>query len=179
MITKQVTAANYDEQMRLLYETAFPVDEQIPWDDLMRLVREMPLDFTAYYDGDTFVGFTIVYPRKTFNWFWYFAVGEEHRGKGYGQQMLTQMTEHYKGQPCVLDMESPTQVCENIEQRRRRHGFYLRNGFRDTYVYRNYNDITMTIMMLGEGSFTLRDWDEIVSELKRFWWPEDIMEEKA
>ena len=109
MNTKQITAANADEKIKQLYETAFPEDEQIPWDDLMRLIGEMPLDFTAYYDGQSFIGFTIVYPRKSFNWFWYFAVSGELRGKGYGQQILTQLIERYKGQPFVLDMESTNQ----------------------------------------------------------------------
>ena len=107
---------------------------------------------------------------------WYFAVREELRGKGYGQQILTQLIEKYKGQTWVLDMESPTQVCENIVQRRRRHAFYLRNGFRDTNVYRTYNDITMTIMMMGESTFTMQDWDDIIHELQQFWWPDDIKE---
>ena len=72
------------------------------------------------------------HPRKTFNWYWYFAVREELRGKRYGQQILDQLIERYKGQTCVLDMESPyQQPCDNIEQRKRRHEFYLRNGFRD------------------------------------------------
>jgi GNAT superfamily N-acetyltransferase len=172
----QKTAANADEKIKHLYETAFPEGEKIPWDDLMRLIEEMPLDFTAYYDGEEFIGFTIVYPRKSFNWFWYFAVQEELRGKGYGQQILTQLIEKYKGQTCVLDMESPTQVCENLVQRIRRHDFYLRNGFRDTHVYRTYNDITMTIMMIGEGTFTIQDWDDITHELQQFWWPDDINE---
>ena len=35
----QKTAANADEKIKHLYETAFPKDEQIPWDDLMRLVK--------------------------------------------------------------------------------------------------------------------------------------------
>ena len=109
--------------------------------------------------------------------YWYFAVREELRGKGYGQRILTQLIEHYKGQTCVLDMESPTQVCENSDQRERRHAFYLRNGFRDTNVYRTYNDITMTIMMMGEGTFTMQDWDDITNELKQYWWPDDIKEE--
>ena len=199
MKVRQITAANADEEIKQLYETAFPEGEQIPWEDLLRLIGEMPLDFTAYYDGDEvmgqreqndtcidfaesrqnstegqFIGFTIVYPRKSFNWYWYFAVREEIRGKGYGQRILTQLIEHYKGQTCVLDMESPTQVCENIDQRKRRHAFYLRNGFRDTNVYRTYNNITMTIMMMGEGTFTMQDWDDITNELKRYWWPEDI-----
>ena len=177
MTVKQITAANVDTNIKQLYESAFPEGEQIPWDDLMRLVEEMPLDFTAYYDGADFIGFTIVYPRKSFNWFWYFAVREELRGKGYGQQILTQLIELYKEQNFVLDMESPTQVCENINQRKRRHAFYLRNGFRDTNVYRTYNDITITIMMRGEGTFTMQDWDDIIHELQQFWWPVDITEE--
>ncbi len=102
MIEKYLTAAIADEKIKQLYETAFPEDEQIPWKDLMRLVEEMPLDFTAYYDGEEFIGFTIVYPRKSINWFWYFAVCEKLRGKGYGQKILTQMIEHYKGQSVHL-----------------------------------------------------------------------------
>ena len=171
MTTKKIPAAIADVKIKRLYETAFPEDEQIPWEDLLRLIGEMPLDFTAYYDGEELIGFTIVYPRESFNWFWYFAVREELRGKGYGLQILTLLIEHYKGQTCVLDMESPYQdPCPNPDQRKHRHDFYLRNGFRDTNVYRTYNDITWTIMMMGEGTFTMQDWDEITNELKHFWW---------
>ena len=173
--TKITSASADDEELKRLYQTAFPENEQIPWDDLMRLVEEMYLDFTAYYDGDALIGFTIVYPRPSFNWYWYFAVKEELRGKGSGQQILTQLIEKYEGQAMVLDMESPEQKpCPNLEQRQRRHAFYLRNGFRDTHVYRRYDDIEMTIMMMGKGTFTLQDWDEITTELKQHW----IWEEK-
>ena len=55
MTEKKITIATTDEKIRQLYETAFPEDEQIPWDDLMRLVEEMPLDFTAYYDAEEFI----------------------------------------------------------------------------------------------------------------------------
>ena len=84
---------------------------------------------------------------------------EELRGKGLGQKILNQLIERYKGQSCVLDMESPRQECDNEEQRLRRHEFYLRNGFRDTSVYRCWDDLEMTIMMIGPGEFTLQDWD--------------------
>lgn len=60
------------------------------------------------------------------------------RGKGYGQQILTHVMERYKGQTSVFDMESPRQECDNSEQRKRRHAFYLRNGFRDTNVYKMF-----------------------------------------
>ena len=178
MTERRITAANVDEHIQRLYQTAFPEDEQIPWDDLMRLIDKMSLDFTAYYDNEEFIGFTIVYPRKSVNWYWYFAVREDLRGQGRGQQILNQLLNKYEGQTMVLDMESPYQEpCPNPEQRRRRHGFYLRNGFRDTDVYRSYGDITMTVMMTGPGTFTLQDWDDITNELKQFWWIEDQKEE--
>lgn len=75
MIAKKLTSITaLDDQVRRLYESAFPVEEQIPYEDLMVLMDKMPLDFTAYYEGSEFIGFTIVYPRKTFNWFWYCRV---------------------------------------------------------------------------------------------------------
>ena len=165
----QLDPANANEDVRRLYESAFPKEEQIPWKDLMRLMKTMSLDFTVYYEDGNLVGLTIVYPRKQFNWFWYFAVPEELRGQGIGQRILTQLIEKYSGQSNILDMESPEQVCENSEQRKRRHSFYLRNGFRDTGVGKSFKGIDYTIMMIGEGTFTQHDYDQIINELRSYW----------
>ena len=182
MRSVQLNPADANEDIRRLYETAFPKEEQIPWKDLMRLMKTMSLDFIVYYeDCDTFtdestaagssrlLGLTIVYPRPQFNWFWYFAVPEELRGQGIGQRILTQLIERYKGKSNILDMESPEQICENSEQRKRRHAFYLRNGFRDTGVGKSFKGIDYTIMMNGEGTFTQSDYDLIIDELRSFW----------
>lgn len=157
------------EEVRHLYETAFPPEEQIPWDDVMVLVERMPLDFTIYYDEEQLQGFTIVYPRKPFNWLWYFAVPEQLRGKGVGQQILSRVNEKYKDCTNILDMESPEQECENQAVRRRRHAFYLRNGFRDTGVGHSFGGIDYTIMMMGDGTFTMQDYDLIIAELRSHW----------
>lgn len=169
IIERPISKDNATEQLRRLYETAFPREEQIPWDDLMQLIDTMPLDFTAYYDGDALMGFTIVYPRKSFNWFWYFAVPEPLRGKGVGQTILSQLITKYKQCNNILDMEDPKQVCENQAVRRRRHDFYSRNGFSDTGVGRSFGDIDFTIMKMGDRQFTMQDYDDIIAELRSYW----------
>lgn len=166
----QITKTNAnDEQLKLLYQTAFPENEQIPWNDLVPLIDKMNLDFTTYYESDKFIGFTIVFPHKQFNWFWYFAVIPELRGQGKGRKILAALIEKYKGKNVVLDMESPKQECDNLEQRIRRHDFYIRSGFRDTNLYRKYDNLEMTIMITGNATFTMKDWDNIVAELRKFW----------
>ena len=69
----------------------------------------------------------------------------------------------------ILDMESPRQECDNLDQRLRQTGFYLRNGFRDTEVEKNFQGITYTILMKGDGNFTLQDYDTIIGELRMYW----------
>lgn len=171
MIEQKLTAAKADNiQIKQLYESAFPENERIPWSDLMRLIDEMHLDFTTYEDNNQLVGFIIVYPGPKVNWFWYFAVKEELRGQGMGQQILTRLIQKYEGKTCVLDMESPYQVpCPNPEQRSRRQQFYLRNGFRDSNLFKSYEDIEMTMMIIGSESFTMQDWNAITNDLRQHW----------
>lgn len=175
MTEKKITSKDIvDKQLQGLYYEAFPEEEQVPWKELMRLIDEMPLDFTAYYDGDTFVGFTIVYPYKDYNWFWYFAVQKEQRGKGYGQKILSQIINRYGKRKLILDMEAPDQTgAKNKEQRLRRLNFYSRNGFHDTHAHRTYDGIEYTIMLRGEGTFTSDDYDAIIKEMMRFWTPDE------
>lgn len=170
LVAVKITQANADDKgLRRLYETAFPVEEQIPYRDLFRLLATMPLDFKAYYEGEALVGLTVVLAHKDFNWFWYFAVSEELRGRGYGQQILTSLKEQYSGQSLIIDIESPNQVCDNVEQRHRRHGFYLRNGFHDTDTGKSFEGIDYTIMVLGDKPFTQKDYDDIINELRAYW----------
>ena len=175
MMDKQLSSesAAADPALRALYESAFPDEERIPWDDLLRLVREMPLEFSEYRDGEELLGLTIVYPRPRLSWFWYFAVPEERRGRGIGQRILSTLLSRYEGHSMVLDMEDPAQPdAPNPEQRRRRTAFYRRNGFRETGIGRNYGPVAMTMLLFGDDTFTQADYDTLTAELFHQWTPQ-------
>ena len=168
----QINSSSADnEQLRQLYESAFPEQEQIPYDDLIGLLDKMDIDYSAYLDGDTFVGLTMVLRLQSYNWGWYFAVRDELRGKGYGQKILTALLKKYQGgQPFIIDIESPQQSdAPNPEQRQRRHGFYLRNGLKDTHTSRTFDGITYTIMTNSDEPFTQLDYDDIIASLRSVW----------
>jgi len=165
MISRQLHSCDLSKELQQLYESAFPIAEQIAWANIVKLVDQMPLDFTAYYDNDMLIGFTIVYPRQSYNWFWYFAVKPELRGKGIGQTILSMLIKKYKNQSNIMDIEAPRHDSSNAEQRQRRHDFYVRNGFRDTGVGRTFDGAEMTILMSGEGTFTINDYDHALTEL--------------
>lgn len=168
----QINSGNADiEQLRHLYGTAFPVEEQIPYDDLIYLMDKLDIDYTAYVDGETFVGFTMVLRLPQYNWGWYFAVREELRGKGYGQEILSALLKKYREEnPFIIDIESPTQAdAPNSEQRRRRHAFYKRNGLKDTSTSRTFEGITYTIMTNSGKPFTQQDYDDILTALRAVW----------
>ncbi len=167
-----INSGNADnEELRRLYETAFPEQEQIPYEDLIELLDKMDIDYTAYYDDDMLVGLTMVLRLPRYNWAWYFAVRDELRGKGYGQGILSMVLEKYRnGHPFIMDIESPYQPdAPNPEQRRRRHAFYVRNGFKDTPTSRTWDGLTFTILTNSDEPFTQQDYDDIVAALRAVW----------
>ena len=172
LTTRQINSGNADnEELRRLYETAFPEQEQIPYDDLIELLDKMDIDYTAYYDDDMLVGLTMVLRLPRYNWAWYFAVRDELRGKGYGQGILSMVLEKYRNDhPFIMDIESPYQPdAPNPEQRRRRHAFYVRNGFKDTPTSRTWDGLTFTILTNSDEPFTQQDYDDIVAALRAVW----------
>ena len=170
--TVQINSGNADNvELRRLYETAFPAQEQIPYDDLIHLLDAMDIDYTAFYDDETLVGLMIVLRLPRYNWAWYFAVREELRGKGFGKDILSCILDKYRGErPFIMDIESSLQSdAPNPEQRRRRHAFYLRNGMKDTGTSRTWDGLTFTILTNSDEPFTQQDYDDIVAALRAVW----------
>ena len=73
-----------DEELKQLYNNAFPEVERAPYDEFIKLFDKMDMDYMAYYEGEMLVGMTIVFGMKKYNYAADFAVVEKLRGKGYG-----------------------------------------------------------------------------------------------
>ena len=158
----------FGEGLRQLYNDAFPEREKAPYDDFIKLFDIMDMDYQAYYEGEMLVGMTIVIRMKKYNYAADFAVVEKLRGKGYGQKILSDLLERYsKENPLVMEVESPLDVnAPNLEFRKRRHTFYLRNGIKDTCKYFNFNGVEYTIMTTSKDPVSQEDIDDAFAFLK-------------
>ena len=118
------------EQIRLLYESAFPPDERMPFErvlqkrdgGVMRLV-------SVENENGEFLGFanmTLCLDVLALN---YLAILPEEQGRGYGTKVIRLLREQYPDRSVVVDIEDDAVASDNPEQRIRRRAFYERLGF--------------------------------------------------
>ena len=153
-----------DERLRKLYESSFPPEEQIPYDRLIEMFSLFDIDFSTFYDGEKLVGMWVVNRTPKYNWGMYAAVPEELRGKGIGQKLLTLQLEKYlkDKKPFIGDVESPLEAnAPNLEIRKRRYNYYIRNGFKDTGVSYIFRGTSWIVVSTSDEPFTLKDYDEM------------------
>lgn len=117
-------------QAKVLYLTAFPKEERLPWWLLRLNARRSGIDLTAFLDGDTFCGFTASVTVDTMHFLLFFAIREDLRGRGYGSAILTQLRDTYE--TVTLNVEPLIDTAPNLPQRQQRFAFYRKNGFFDT-----------------------------------------------
>ena len=132
-----ITAKNYKvspdkKKIKNLYHTAFPKEERLPW-WLLRLWNGSGLaDITAYYEADTFCGFTFSASRGEILFVVFFAVADGLRGQGYGSAILSYLKEENPEKTILLNVELLDKNAENNPQRIRRMAFYKKNGIYDS-----------------------------------------------
>ena len=115
-----------------LYERNFPENERIDAEILTAKAEKPCFPFTAYYDEETFVGFTFASVTDDAVFLIYFAVAEDLRFKGYGSGILGKLTADYAPRRVMLTSEPADQDADNCAQRLKRLAFYERNGLYDT-----------------------------------------------
>lgn len=164
MFTLKLTTEDEVKQIRELYNTAFPKEEQAPfWLMHLRAKQRKGTMLTARED-DKFVGFAYVIPNAEVAYLFYLAIAPEARGKGYGSKILAVLKKHYSNHRLFLAREALDPTSDNYAERVKRHGFYLRNGFSDLPCKIREGTVTFEVMGIG-GNLTPEDYDKII---KRF-----------
>ena len=137
MLLNKITADHPDfPKVTRLYETAFPDNERpLSIDEIAALTKTMSIDILGIYPDDTpedFAGFFVIIDAGDFVYLNFFATSPEKRGTGIGGKAAKALIAHCGDKPLLFDYESPFEPCDNLEQRKRRRAFYLKNGFYET-----------------------------------------------
>lgn len=135
--------------VKRLYETAFPVDQRVPFWSLRLRSNMNGMEIAAYYDENVFCGFVCLLATDSAVYVYYLAVTSEQRGKGYGTQIIDDIKQRYKGKTIALDIEARDPRANDNDKRAARRKFYLRNDFRASgYGFKDGG--LFEIMVFGE-----------------------------
>lgn len=121
---------NNISDIRRLYRSAFPFVERKPFSFLLRKARRGQGEFFAIED-DTglFLGLANTLFYKDMVMLDYFATAPERRNGGMGTAVLALLKERYADRRLFGEIEVTDRPHPELELRKRRRNFYLRNGF--------------------------------------------------
>lgn len=156
---KKITLQSDDlEQLQQLYLTAFPDNERSPLELLLTDSSDCS-EIYAFYDCDIFCGFVSLLTYGDITHIIYFAVNDKLRGQGFGSGIL-QCLEALKSKArIVADIEAQIPDAPNLELRKNRKKFYLKNGFIPSGVTYDWRGDSYEILVKG-GELTEKEfWD--------------------
>ncbi len=147
-----------------LFQRAFPENEQMPMLFLRIMALRRGFKFQAYYDGDTFCGFTYTIENRDMVFVLYLAVNDRIRSRGYGTAILQALRSRSGGKAVALNVEPPDERAANREQRVRRLKFYSRNGIDETGYFLSDKDGRYMILC-SENPLPMDAYRDVIGKL--------------
>ena len=114
------------QKTKVLFETAFPEEERPPFS--MMLDWNHDTFYGVYRDG-TFVALVDLICHQDLVYVFFLAIEEENRGQGIGSQILSDLKTKYSNRRLFLLAEETDPKYPDNETRKKRLGFYAKNGF--------------------------------------------------
>ena len=111
-----------------LYTESFPYEERRATSDLLRMLNDQEMYFTAVLSEEVVVRFVVFWKFGHFHYIEHLAIYPAQRRKGFGEAILKQMQK--EGKPLLLEVEIPYDLPST-----QRVGFYNRAGFNALPVY--------------------------------------------
>lgn len=122
------------------------------------------VDFSAFYDNDSFCGLTYSISSNKMTFLLYLAVNDKVRSKGYGSEILSCLKKSVPENTIVFNVEKPNTNVDNNEQRIKRIIFYLKNGFQQT-DYELVDGSEIYSVLASDKNFSLEDYKSIMKKL--------------
>ncbi len=139
----------YLNDIKILYEAAFPDDERADFKFLLN-GRYPNYELFAITKENVFLGFIFVTKFKNIAYVVYFAIKKEFRNCGYGSLALSLLKEKFKDCAIMLSIEKP---ASEIQKRRLR--FYQKNNFVVTGFELKSNNVNFQVLCCGKYNVEL------------------------
>ena len=135
MKLREVATEKDWSMVETLYRSAFPENERKPFEMIREKYCQKQTDVWVIEEEEAFSGLAITMNGDDLVLLDYFAICEKKRGQGLGGKGLRALQEQYRGKRFFLEVESLKVPADNMEERRQRKRFYLKNGMKELGVY--------------------------------------------
>lgn len=111
-----------------LYCQAFPKYERKPFSIIISMKKKGKTDVWYLEENNEFVGLAITINDDDKILLDYFAIAANKRNTGLGSKLLRQLQTHYAPKGLFIEIESTYTDAPNLDERKSRKEFYLRNN---------------------------------------------------
>lgn len=136
-------------KIKKLYMKAFPLNERKPFKLIKQKAAGSETDVWMLDEGGEFLGLAITMNAEDLVLLDYFAIHEKKRSGGCGSRALKLLREQYTGKRFFLEIESVYEETPDLEARKRRKNFYLRNGLSEIGIMAKLFGVNMELMGFG------------------------------
>lgn len=119
-------------EIKKIYTDAFLKSERMPYWLMIAMANLWHTDLLAFYDGSKPIGMIYLGKTRKLIFIMFFAVDQELRSNGYGSKILKKISEMYPNKKIIISIERCDVDSDDLEIRKRRRNFYLRNGYQPT-----------------------------------------------
>ena len=147
---------------RYLFETAFPAEERPPFSAVLAMDHHL---FFGVYDGEKYIGLTYLVEFEDILYVFFLAVSKRHRNKGYGTNILNEIKNRYPSRRLFLLADEVGERYPDNEIRKRRIGFYARNGFVDSGTIITEYGVRYHLLTFGGAKVSEADFYRVMGSL--------------
>lgn len=112
-----------NQELRTIYEEAFPPDERREWAEFTELLNNTDFFLKAISNQKKVIGMLTIWNLHEFRFIEHFAIQDDDRGKGFGTQVFNHLLTESSA-PLILEVDEPS-----TETAKKRIQFYERLNF--------------------------------------------------